>query len=77
MNPDLAIALEEFVRRLRARLKVGARTYGDASLARPKRDLIDEIQEELEDVAGWSVLLWHRLERLRERLATLETETKP
>lgn len=57
--------LDRFVHRLRARLVAGADTYGDASFTRPAAELVDEVQQELEDVCGWSLLLWLRLERLR------------
>lgn len=60
--------LDRFVARLRTRLAVGATTYGDASFTRPAADLLDEVQQELEDVCGWSLLLWIRLERLRQRI---------
>jgi hypothetical protein len=61
-----------FVARLRERLEVGARQYGDSSFRRPATDLLDEIQAELCDVAGWGLLLWVRIERLRERAARLD-----
>lgn len=57
--------LDLFVQRLRARLVAGAATYGDHSFTRPAAELVDEIQQELEDVCGWSLLLWIRLDRLR------------
>ena len=62
-------ALDRFVSRLRARLEAGAATYGDASFERPAAELVDEVQQEAEDVCGWSLILWVRLERLRERMA--------
>jgi len=62
-------ALDRFTTRLRARLDAGAREYGDASFQRPAAELIDEIQQELEDVAGWGFLLWVRLDRLRDHVA--------
>ena len=66
--------LERFVQRLRARLVAGAATYGDASFTRPAAELVEEVQQELEDVCGWSLLLWIRLERLRARVEQLGTE---
>ncbi|MBK8100638.1 MAG: hypothetical protein IPK26_26410 [Planctomycetes bacterium] len=61
--------IDRFVARLRARLAAGAATYGDRSFTRPAGELVDEVQQELEDVCGWSLLLWVRLERLRQRIA--------
>lgn len=54
-----------FVDRLSIRLAAGAVTYGNTSFTRPAADLVDEVMQELEDVAGWSLLLWIRLDRLR------------
>lgn len=61
----LDAALDRFVSRLRTRLAAGAVTYGDTSFTRPAGGLVDEVMQELEDVAGWSLLLWVRLDRLR------------
>jgi hypothetical protein len=68
-DTSLDIDLDRFVCRLRARLVAGAMKYGDASFRRPAAELVDEVQQELEDVCGWSLILWIRLERLRGRLA--------
>ena len=65
--------LDAFVTRLRARLLAGAATYGDRSFTRPAAELVGEVQQELEDVCGWSLLLWIRLERLRARDEQLGT----
>ena len=67
MTP-LDASFDRFAARLRERLAAGAACYGDASFTRPATDLVDEIQQELEDVCGWSLILWIRLERLRDRL---------
>ena len=64
--------VDNFVARLRARLITGAATYGDTSLTRPAPELVDEIQQELEDVCGWSLLLWIRLERLKQNVDAKE-----
>lgn len=62
---------EPHLDRFFARLEAGAATYGDASFTRPATELVDEVQQELEDVFGWSLLLWIRLERLKARVAEL------
>lgn len=56
---------EAFLDRVRARLAAGAAEYGDRSFTRPTDDLLDEIQQELEDVAGWGAILWARIDRMR------------
>lgn len=60
--------LQRFVERLRTRLAAGAVTYGNTSFTRPPADLVDEVMQELEDVCGWSLLLWIRLDRLRSHI---------
>lgn len=63
--------LNRFVARVRARLEVGATTYGDSSFLRPTAELVDELMQEVEDIAGWGLLLWIRLDDLRGRVASL------
>lgn len=54
-----------FVERAGRRLAAGRATYGDRSFARPPRELVREIEEELLDVAAWAFILWHRIRALR------------
>ena len=60
--------LERFTERLRARLVAGAAKYGDTSFRRPITEILDELQQELEDIAGWGLIAWVRIERLRRQL---------
>lgn len=62
--PESLIGFEDFAARIRGRLEVGKREYGDSSFRRPMVELVGEIQEELLDVAGWAFILYSRLERL-------------
>ena len=55
----------EFAAAVEARCEKGAATYGDASFGRPVAELLDEVEEELLDVAGWAFVLWTRLRALR------------
>lgn len=71
---NIEMDLDRFIRRLRTRLVAGAKTYGDQSFQRPAAELVTEVMEELEDVAGWSLLLWIRLDRLRERVESIGRE---
>lgn len=64
--------VDAFVQQLRERLEVGARQYGDTSFRRPLGELLTEIQAELCDVAGWGLLLWVRIQRLREAVEQVE-----
>jgi hypothetical protein len=61
-----------FVTQLRERLRVGATQYGDSSFRRPLEDVIGEVEQELLDTAGWGLIAWTRLQRLRERVARIE-----
>lgn len=62
------LAFDDYVAKIRQRLVSGKENYGDKSFTQPLVSLIDEIQAELEDVAGWSFIQWTRLERGRKKL---------
>jgi hypothetical protein len=47
------------------RLEQGRHVYADRSFHREPDVLVDEIAEELLDVAGWAFILWVRLDRMR------------
>jgi len=50
------------------RLEAGEREYGGASFARSPGELVGEILEELEDVAGWAFVAWCRVRALEARM---------
>mgnify|MGYP000844751700 FL=1 len=54
-----------FVDLVEKRLKAGVGTYGDASFKRTPEALIEEIQQERRDVAGWAAIMHSRLDSLR------------
>ncbi len=56
---------ERFAAKVHARLVEGERVFDNKGLDKSNLTLIDEIQQELEDIAGWGVLLWIRLERIK------------
>lgn len=70
---DQAIAhqYDEFTARIRARLDMGRATYGDASFTLPPVALVEEIRQEVLDVAGWAFVMYCRLQALEERVKTL------
>jgi hypothetical protein len=76
-TPDPLDVLPAFVEVLRKRLEAG-RSYEatNPAVERPSADLIDEIQEELADVCGWSVALWARLERLKAKARRLDEDAE-
>ena len=57
----------KFVKLLDKRMLKGFHEYGDGSFDREPNDLLNEIQEELMDVCGWSVILFAKLENLKRR----------
>jgi hypothetical protein len=57
-----------FAGAVRARLDRGAVEYGDRSFALAPEALLDELQAEAADIAGWGFILWCRLEAMREAL---------
>ena len=69
-----ARVLAEFVGALESRLLVGQREYGGRSFtdAVAHDEILREISEECLDLAGWSYILWCRVERIR---AALEADT--
>ena len=64
--------LDEFLGMVRHRLEVGERTYRDNSTDKPLTVLIEEVQAELEDVAGWASLAWARLQYIYNDLVRIE-----
>lgn len=70
MSVDWPAEWPAFVQAVEARLEAGAAAYGDRSFERPAGELVGEIAEELEDVAGWAFVLWCRMESLKRRLQT-------
>jgi len=62
-----------FARQVRARLRAGRATYGDRSFSREPDALLVELQQEALDLAGWGFVLFARIERAREALATVES----
>src|SRR5262249_27119711 len=73
LRSETAAAFEAFVRRLRAHLEAGERSHADRSRQRPPDDLLGEVEDELLDVCGWTVILFVRMRRLRAALPDLAT----
>lgn len=66
---------DRFVARVRERLEQGREAYADRSFSRDPGELIDELEQEALDLAGWGFVLWVRLQRARAAAAALDTET--
>ncbi len=63
-----------FVEAVETRLDKGAREYGERSFERPPGELVGEVMQELEDVVGWSFILWCRLRALEMPVGAREPE---
>jgi len=64
----------DFVCRVKKRLKAGAEAYGDISFDRSPTELVDEIRQELADIAGWAWILDTRMFHLMEKIKALESQ---
>ncbi len=59
------MSFDAFIERVQKRMDKGAQEYGDRSFARAPEELVQELQEEVEDIAGWGYILWNRLENIK------------
>lgn len=57
----------DFEEALKAKLQRGFSEYGDGSFDRPTQEILQELQEEALDLAGWGMILWSKIKRARER----------
>jgi len=58
----------DFAASLRDRLSKGADEYGNKSFSKHPVVLLDEIEEELLDVANWSFILFKRIRSIKKAL---------
>ena len=67
-KPNRVDQLETCRRACQDRLVDGEEEYGDRSFSSEPEELLGEIQQELEDVANWSFIMWVRIQALRDVL---------
>jgi len=72
MSDEQRAEQEIYFGELRSRLKVGAECYGEKSFDKTDGRLLQEIQEEILDIAGWSYILWAKIERLKKAVPASE-----
>ena len=65
--------LPEFFSEVQTRMLAGRRAYGDRSFSKDPRELLEEVQQELLDVCGWSYVLYCRVAQMREALRDVES----
>jgi hypothetical protein len=58
----------DFSAKVHRRLKAGAVAYQDRSFGRDPDELLEELQAEALDLAGWGFILWSRIEAMRGAL---------
>ncbi len=61
-------AEDEFIETLRNRMEAGYEEYGNTSFYRTKDALLGELEEEVMDIPGWSIILFWKLREKRKRL---------
>lgn len=72
---ELAPALshrDEFFAAVAVRLNQGAQDYKDESFNKPLRQLLDELEQEALDLAGWGFIAWEKIQRMRALARTVE-----
>lgn len=69
---DTLERLPEFFSEIQTRMLAGRRAYGDKSFSREPRELLEEVQQELLDVCGWSYVLYCRMARMKDALRDVE-----
>ena len=58
----------KFLQQVEAKMDRGRTEYGDKSFYKPDGILLGDIQEELIDVCGWSIILWTKIEKLKSSI---------
>ena len=61
------MTIDQFFEALAERLEQGAADYGNQSMARPVAATVDEIDQELADLVGWTYVLWCQAARKTDR----------
>lgn len=73
MTTELDKLWRIFLSRVEERLKEGQIQYGNKSFTKNPDALLNELQQEVEDIAGWGVILWIRLEAMREQVRKMNS----
>lgn len=56
-----------FINKLDKKMLEGYKEYGDVSFNRKSTDLVGEIEQELLDICGWSLILWVHLNEIKKK----------
>jgi len=73
-EPKYREVFPEFIETLRARMEQGFKEYGDKSFERSGVELLEEIEQEVLDICGWSVVVYNRIRKLKELIRMVEND---
>lgn len=76
-QPDPLSAFPDFTAAVGDRLEAGAKAYGDRSFGLHPPQLLDELQQEALDIAGWGYVIWRRLQAAQEAAGRLTVKREP
>lgn len=72
IGEDRAVAWCELSHAVAAKMRLARDLYGERIPAMPPDAVVDEVLAEVADICGWSVLLWHRIQKLKQLSAHRE-----
>ena len=58
---------KQFINKLDKKMLEGYKEYGDVSFNLKSIDLVGEIEQELLDICGWSLILWVHLNEIKKK----------
>jgi len=58
---------KKFIKQLDIKLKRGEKEYGDNSFYRSNSELLGELEQECIDLAGWGLILYSKLQEIKNR----------
>lgn len=67
----------DFMQILLSRLEMGRQVYGMASLHKTQEELIEEVNQEVLDICGWSFIRWYQLRQELKKLQDAKVPTNP
>jgi len=76
MDPGFKDDWLAFMSKIVVRLDKGEAEYEGRSFSKSPDVLLDEIEEELLDVAGWSFIMWKRIKEIRAALEHLPKDAE-
>ncbi len=67
---------KEFIDTMDKRMAKGYEEYGDGSFKLPPDELLREVEEEVLDICGWSLILYTRIKNIRNKIGSIDVEKK-